>query len=149
MKYLGMIFVALLTAFAISAQTTDQSPFIGTWKLNVAKSKVDPGPPMKNETVTIGEGKVSVEGLQADGTTTESWSYSYSEGQETPITGMDNSSVTEKRHGNVVEHTWKLNGAHYTGKGVLSKNGRVMTYTLDGTNPQGQHEHDVLVYDKQ
>jgi hypothetical protein len=62
---------------------------------------------------------------------------------------MENSSVIEKRNGNTVEHTWKLNSSNYTGKGVLSKNGRVMTYTLDGTNQQGQHEHDVLIYEKQ
>lgn len=150
MKYLGTIFIALLAAFAISAQTTEQSPFVGTWKLNVAKSKFNPGPPMKSETITIGEdGKVSVEGLQADGTTTESWSYTYSGEQETPITGMENSSVVEKRNGNTVEHKWKLNGANFTGKGVVSKNGKVMTYTFDGTDAQGRHEHDVLVYDKQ
>ena len=150
MKYLGMIFVALLAALAVSAQTSDQSPFVGSWKLNVAKSKFDPGPPMKSETVTIGQdGKVSVEGLAADGTTTESWSYTYTEAQEAPITGMDNSSVVENRHGNTVEHKWKLNGSSYTGKGVLSKNGKVMTYTMDGTDAQGRHEHDVLVYEKQ
>lgn len=150
MKYLGMILVASLAAFSISAQTTEQSPFVGTWKLNVAKSKFDPGPPMKSETVTIGqEGNVSVEGLEGDGTTTESWSYVYSGEQETPIKGMDNSSVIEKRHGNVVEHTWKMNGGHFTGKGVVSKNGKVMTYTMDGTDAQGKHEHDVLVFDKQ
>jgi hypothetical protein len=150
MKQLGMILIALLGALTISAQATDQSPFVGTWKLNVAKSKFNPGPPMKSQTVTIGQdGKISIEGVASDGTTTENWSYMYSDNQETPITGMDNSSVVEKRNGNVVEHKWKLNGAQYTGKGVISKNGKVMTYTMDGTDAQGRHEHNVMVYDKQ
>ena len=29
-------------------------PFVGTWKLNLAKSKYSPGPPPKNLTVTCG-----------------------------------------------------------------------------------------------
>jgi hypothetical protein len=149
MKTFTVLLLAMAGALALGAQDTGNSPFIGSWKLDAAKSKYNPGPAMKSETVTIGnDGKVTVEGVSANGDN-EHWSYTYTDGQEATITGMENSSVIEKRNGNTVEHTWKLNSSNYTGKGVLSKNGRVMTYTLDGTNQQGQHEHDVLIYEKQ
>lgn len=132
MKFLGIVLVALTAVFAVSAQTTNHNPFVGTWKLNPAKSKFNPGPPVKSEIVTIGEdGKVAVESVAGSGNN-ESWSYTYVEGQEAPIAGIDNSSVVEKRSGNTVRHTWKFNGQNSTGKGVISKNGEVMTYTLDG-----------------
>jgi hypothetical protein len=146
MKAFTILLIAM-AALALPAQ--DSSPFVGTWKLNVAKSKFSPGPGMKSETLGIeADGKVTVEGVQANGDN-EHWSYTYVDGKEANITGMENSSVVEKRAGTTVEHTWKLNSSNYTGRGVLSKNGKVMTYTLDGTNQQGQHQHDVLTYDKQ
>lgn len=149
-KCLGIILLALAVPLALAAQTAKQSDaWVGTWKLNVAKSKFNPGPGPQSETVTIdADGKVSVDELHKSGQS-ENWSYTYSEGVEVPITGQENSSVTEKRSATTIEHTWKLGGANYTGRGVLSRSGKVMTYTLDGTNPQGQHEHDVMVYDKQ
>ena len=149
MKFRRIVLVAIAAAFAASAQSTGKSPFIGTWELDVAKSKVDPGPPMKSETVTIAEdGKVTVQSVDGKGKS-ENWSYTYMEDQEAPITGMQNSSVVEKRHGKTVEHAWKFDGGTFTGKGVISKNGKVMTYTLDGTNSEGKHEHSVSVYEKQ
>jgi hypothetical protein len=149
MKIFSMVFLTLMATVAVSAQTTDQNAFAGTWKLNVAKSKFNPGPALKSETVTIGQDdKVAVEEVLADGTN-RNWSYTSVQGQEAPITGIDNSSVIAKVNGNTVQHTWKFNGGNFTGKGVLSSNGKVMTYTLDGTNPQGKHEHNVMVFDRQ
>ena len=149
MKNFSVVLIALLTACIAYAQDAGQSPFVGTWQLNAAKSKFNPGPVPKSQTVTIGDdGKVTVEGVRSDGTS-ENWSYTYMKDQEVPITGMPNSSVLEKRNGNTIEHTWKFNGGNYTGKAVLAKSGKRMTYTFDGTNPEGKHEHNVQVYDKQ
>jgi hypothetical protein len=65
MKYLSVAFAALtfaITAQAVqngqSAQTAQNDRFVGTWKLNVAKSKFSPGPPPKSATVTIAPDKV-------------------------------------------------------------------------------------------
>ncbi len=35
------------------------------------------------------------------------------------------------------------------GKGVLSKDGKKMTYTLTGTNEEGKPIHNVLIFEKQ
>jgi hypothetical protein len=149
MKLMSTLLLTLCTAILLAAQSGASDPFLGTWKLDVSKSKFDPGPPLQSETVSIGrDGKVEVQNTGANGQN-EDWSYMYVQDQEVPITGMDNSSVKESRHNNRIEHTWKFNGQNYTGKAVISKDGKTMTYTLDGTMQDGKHEHDVMVFEKQ
>jgi hypothetical protein len=155
MKYLGLVFIALVGAFAATAQDTHNEQaaqndrFVGTWKLNVAKSKFNPGPPPQGETVTIAPDKVSVEEVMADGKT-QNWSYTPSPGSTATITGLENSSVMEKKvNDHTMEHTWKMGNATMQGRGVLSKNGKKMTYTLTGTNQEGKPLHNVLIFEKQ
>ena len=66
-------------------------PFVGTWKLNLAKSKYSPGPPPKNLTVTYEATengiKATTEGVNAEGkpvATTYTGTY---DGKDTPVTG--------------------------------------------------------------
>jgi len=148
--YVTSLAAALLASAAIAAAQGDQnSPFTGTWKLNVAKSRFKPGPAPKSETVTIAqEGKVSVETVDAQDKTVD-WSYTPSGDEAVPIEGMENSTVMSKTSGNTVEHTWKMNSQNSTGHGVVSKDGKRMTYTLTGTNAQGQHEHNVMIFEKE
>src|SRR5438045_957107 len=51
-----------------------KSPFYGTWKLNVAKSKFSPGPPLKSQVAKLeaveGGLKVVADRVDADGKTT-------------------------------------------------------------------------------
>ena len=155
MKYVGVVLIALAGAFYVAAQDSQNGQaaqtdrFVGTWKLNVAKSKFNPGPPAKGETVTIAQDKVSVEEVTADGKT-ENWSYTPSPGATATITGMENSSVMEKKvNDHTMEHTWKMGNATMQGRGVLSKNGKKMTYTLTGTNQEGKPLHNVLIFEKQ
>jgi hypothetical protein len=155
MRYLGMVFIALVGACAATAQDTQNGQaaqndrFVGTWKLNVPKSKFNPGPPPQGETVTIAPDKVSVQEVMADGKT-QNWSYTPSPGSTATITGLENSSVTEKKvNDHTMEHTWKMGNATMQGRGVLSKNGKKMTYTLTGTNQEGKPLHNVLIFEKQ
>ena len=155
MKCMGVILIALAGAFAVVAQDTQNGPaaqndrFVGTWKLNVAKSKFSPGPALKDETVTIAPDKVTVEEVTGDGKTS-TWSYTPSPGATATITGLENSSVMEKKvNDNTIEHTWKMGNSTMQGKGVLSKYGKKMTYTLTGTNQEGKAVHNVLIFEKQ
>jgi hypothetical protein len=151
-KYVYRISVAaalLGGAVLLSAQADQNSPFAGTWKLNVSKSKFSPGPAPKSETVTIApDRKVSVETVDADGKTI-SWSYMPAENTAVPIEGMENSTVMEKLSGNTVDHTWKVGSGNETGHGVVSKNGKTMKYTMTGTSPQGKQEHNMYIFEKQ
>jgi hypothetical protein len=55
----------ILCALALAAA---DDPFVGTWKLNVAKSKFSPGPAPQSQTVTIGaDNKVEVSGTDSEG----------------------------------------------------------------------------------
>lgn len=145
--------VATFVFLSVAASTlvvAADSAFTGTWKLNVEKSKFSPGPPTQSETVTINpDGKVSVEEVNGAGQS-ESWSYTPSEGTPATITGLPDSTVIEKKTDErTIEHTWKLGESNLTGRGVLSKDGRKMTYTLRGKNGKGQPIHNVLVFEKQ
>ncbi|MFL6351725.1 MAG: hypothetical protein ACJ74Z_07725 [Bryobacteraceae bacterium] len=156
MKRLSVAFAALalaITAQAVqngqSAQPAQNDRFVGTWKLNIAKSKFSPGPPPTSATVTIAPDKVSVEEVHADGKT-ENWSYTPSPGSPATITGMENASVIEKRvNDHTMEDTWKMGEGTMQGKAVLSKDGKRMTYTLTGNTPEGKPVHNVDVYEKQ
>ncbi len=152
MKYAPAVLIALMVPFAVRAQATQSSqndPFVGTWKLNVAKSKFSPGPGTKSETVTITQDKVSVEAADADGKT-ENWSYTPSAGSAATITGLDNSSVVTRRvNDRTIEHTWKMGDSTLHGRGVLSKDGRTLRYTMTGTTRDGKPIHDVEIFEKQ
>lgn len=135
---------------SLFSQSSATDPFIGTWKLNVAKSKVSPGPAPSSETVTISpDGKMAVHQLGSDGKDTE-WSYTAVENTAVPIQGMpEGSTVLTKHVGNSVEHTWTFGTGIETDRGVISKDGKMMTYTVSGTNGKDQRVHDVLVFEKQ
>ena len=49
-KPLGICILLVLTLFFIGSLSAQTDPFLGTWKLNVKKSKFVPGPPRKSET---------------------------------------------------------------------------------------------------
>ena len=69
----GIAFTAVC-AVALSVSSTAQAPdpFVGTWKLDVAKSTYKPGPAPKSLTVAIDAAgkafKVAVDGVAGDGT---------------------------------------------------------------------------------
>ena len=73
-----MVFAAGMLAAAVLATAQTKDPFVGTWTLNVAKSKYDPGPAPKGGTTTYeaaGKGyKVTVKAEPASGPALQ-WSY--------------------------------------------------------------------------
>ena len=148
----SLIFLALLIPAALISQAASKNMAVGTWKLNTTKSKFDPGPGPKSATVIIGEdNKIQYSEETADAKST-SWSVlPTSDGTPAPITGMgENATLVEKRiDGRHVEHTWKVGSGTETGKSVLSKNGKTMTYTLTGTDPDGKTVHNAEIFEKQ
>ena len=153
-------FVAItLLAFAGSATLRAQSnPLVGTWKLNVAKSKFDPGPGYKSLTRTVeaqGDGvKYTFEGVGADG---KPVAYGFSvkfDGKDNPISGSMPSgadTISGKRidANHYVATLKKGTKAIGTSKVTVSKDGKVTTVDSTGTTASGATEHDVQVYDKQ
>ena len=68
-RVLQFIAIALLVVVGSSPLRPQSNPLVGTWKLNVAKSKFDPGPAPKSLTRTVvaqGDGvKYTFDGIGA------------------------------------------------------------------------------------
>ncbi|OFW28900.1 MAG: hypothetical protein A3J28_10570 [Acidobacteria bacterium RIFCSPLOWO2_12_FULL_60_22] len=130
---------------------------IGTWKLDVAKSKYSPGPPPKSSIVRFepyGENgvKVTVETVGAQGGKTKHQYSANYDGKDVPVTGDPNrDTVALKRiDAYTLEYTNKKGGKVIGAyKEVVAKDGKSRTVTQQGTNPQGQPVDNVLVYDRQ
>jgi hypothetical protein len=149
---LGGVFGAGIVS--VSAQSSDAR--IGTWKLNVAKSKYSPGPAPKSLTVKVeasGQGeKVTTEGVNAAGTATMTQYTANFDGKDYPITGSQNvDTVSLKRiDARTTERTDKKGDkVVLTRTRVVSQDGKTMTVTEKGTNAQGQAVDNVVVFEKQ
>ena len=140
-----------------SANSDEDRQLLGTWKLNLAKSKFDPGPPPMSETrvfeawETDGV-KMTITVVGADGTRGTLGFSNHYDGKDYKLTGSpDFDTVAAKRVGaNTVAFTLKRSGKVVeTGRDVVSKKGKVRTLTATGMTSQGQKVNVVAVYDKQ
>ena len=150
---LSAAFAIVLFSACAFGQATD--PVIGTWELNLAKSKLSPGTAPKSETRTYvaagSEIKASSKGADTEGKPTSSqWTVAY-DGKEHPEIGNpDADSLLVKRiDAFTTEFTEKKGGkVVMSGTRVISRDGKVMTISTKGTNAKGQTVNDVAVYDK-
>lgn len=157
-RVLTVVAVALLSVVGASSLHAQSNPVVGTWKLNLEKSKFDPGPAPKSLTRTIaadGDGlKYTFEGAGADG---KPLSYGFTvkfDGKDYPVTGAmpagADSISAKKVDANHYEATLKKGGKVIgSSKVSVSADGKVATVDASGTNAAGAKTHDVQVYDKQ
>ena len=144
------VFVALVGA-PILAQSTN--PLVGTWKLNVAKSKAQ----FKSGTSVIeavGEGiKFTVDLVGADGTKSH-WGFTANfDGKDVPVTGDspygDTVSVT-RVNPRTIQIAGKYKGKATTNHTItVSADGKTRTSTAKGTDKNGKAVDSVSFYDKQ
>jgi hypothetical protein len=152
--------VSLFAFITVSLASAQNDPLIGTWKLNLAKSKYTPGPPPKSQTITYAPAanglKATVDGVEADG---KRMAYGYTamfDGKDYPEPGVgvpngaDTIGGLKRVDANTVESVGKKGGkVVQTTKRVVSKDGKTLTITTTGTNEKGQKTNTVTVYDKQ
>jgi hypothetical protein len=152
-----MVLAAGVLTVAVLATAQPKDPFVGTWRLNLAKSTYSPGPPPKSTTSTYetaGQGyKVSVKTEPASGPA-QQWSYTSNlDGKDSPITGNNPNAdtVAAKRiDANTLEIVNKKGGkVMTTQKNVVAPDGKTRTVTTTGTDAQGQKVNNVAVYEKQ
>lgn len=148
--------VVALILLAFGSLAYANSTWDGTWQLNVAKSKFEPGPPLKSQTRTVKtEGDLqtqTIETVTADGKSTNSHSAYRLDGKDYPITGSaEFDSVAVKQvDESTIDGTLKRAGkAAATTRRTLSKDKKTMTVTTKGMNRAGQTMHNVLVFDRQ
>ena len=128
MKNLSLSLCAIVL-LAMVAQAADN--FLGTWTLNVAKSKYDPGPAPKNQTTkleTVSDGIREIgDRVNADGSKTQwEWTAKF-DGKDYAVKGdPDRHMVSLKKiDDNTIEVTNKKNGkVTNTMKIVVAKDGK-------------------------
>jgi hypothetical protein len=157
-KILTSVFLGTLLTIgsAAIAAGTAADPVVGTWKLNVAKSKFSPGPALKSQTRIYSQ---SAEGITlnmktvgADGKETTTQTTYQFDGKDYPVTGApDYDSLSAKQiETNTAEFTLKKAGkAIGTTRRTVSKDGKILTATSKVTDAKGQKSEDVTVFDKQ
>ena len=145
--------VVLCLAFASVAAAAD--PFDGTWQLNTAKSKYDPGPGPEKVTLTI-----QVDGATAtvkSESTFEGKPYATSykatlDGTPAPLQGSpvaDMISVKKVDERTRETKTTKGGSPVSESRAVVSADGKTLTITGSGLNPKGEKNTFMAVYDKQ
>ena len=88
--------------------------------------------------------------ITTDGKTRVTETFYHYDGKDYKPTGGVNTFVPKRVDANTVTMTFKQGGKVVaTSKSVLSKDGKVRTLTLTGTNAKGQKVHEVMVFDKQ
>ena len=147
--------VVLLTAQGANPPNM-QPHAMGVWKLNLAKSKYEPGPPPKSNTRTyeyLGKGVewTLTDTVDAQGNRTMAeniWRY---DGKDYPTGNAPGAFTSYKNIDEyTMEYTQKLNGkvtAVITR--TVSRDGKTMTHHTRGTNAQGQKVENTIVLEKQ
>jgi hypothetical protein len=130
------------------------SPFMGTWKLNAAKSKFARGSG-KNNTVVYSpaffEVKVTVDGVDAKGKPTHSeWTGNF-DGKDHPVTG--NTGTDARSYTKVNDRTLnfaekKAGKVTVSGQIAVSADGKSRTVRTTSPGRKGQTVKNVAFYDK-
>jgi hypothetical protein len=131
--------------------------WIGTWKLDVAKSKFDPAPGLQSQTIKFepaADGAIHLVGdsVNAEGKAMHTEYTSKFDGKGVAWTGNPNAdTATAKRiDANRYENVWKKDGkATIHSKVKVSADGKTLTITQTGKDASGKAVNTVLVFDRQ
>jgi hypothetical protein len=148
-----LAFVVLF--FAAVGLSFAADPQMGTWKLNEAKSKLNPQAGRNNSVIYSAAGdsvKVTVDGVDKDGKPTHNeWTGKF-DGKDYPVTGDPISDMRSYKRidANTLELTGKKGGTvTLTGSIVVAADGKSRTVSVMGTDSSGNKVSSTAVYDKQ
>jgi hypothetical protein len=153
------LMATLLVASLAITQPTD--PWLGTWKLNITKSKFNPGPPPKSNTLRIepvagGSQKHTFAGVNAEGQTTHSEWVAKFDGTDVagqavaPPAKTVTTNAFRRLDDRSFEAIAKRDGKRtVTSRVVISRDGKTMTQTMTGTNAQAQTVNNTSIWEKQ
>jgi hypothetical protein len=131
-------------------------PIIGTWKMNVAKSKISPGPAPKSVTSTYtmdGDWVVlKTTGVDSDGKPIARNNRVKWDGKQYPYDGPNGRgqiAVTKIDDHTTQSVTTLDGGGKITTRTVISQDGKTRTQTSTGVNSKGQKVNSVAVFDRE
>src|SRR5215831_10710912 len=154
------IIALVLAMFVVSVSLgADDNPLIGKWKINLPKTKYNVGTPPKNQVITyemVGDAlKLTAEIDNAQGHQTNSYTAKY-DGKDYPFTSTARDAAAgqtvrlKRIDANTTQRTTFLNGKQIgTVTEVVSKDGKTLTRTQKGVNPQGQPIDNIQMLDRQ
>ncbi len=160
MKRLAQLCTLALVCLALpAALLAADNPALGTWKLNLEKSKFPTGMAQKSLTRTItadGDNvKYAFEGQAADGSAINySFTLKY-DGKDVEVTGTgaplgaDHIAITRVNSHQFSASLKKGDKVVATSIAVVSHDGKTSTLSTKGTGPDGKPFKSTAIYDKQ
>ena len=140
---------------ALQFRSTAEPPpqLIGTWRLNVTKSKYSPGPPLRSETRVYTRSPEGVKGVVSrvygDGRA-ERFEYMANFGKDIMVTGIpEYDSVTLRKVDDLTSDAVLSHAGNVYGlaRRTIAADGRTMTITFDRKS-QESRVHNVAFYEK-
>ena len=153
-RWLAVIPLALLTMVATAPAADD--PILGTWKLNVTKSRFLPGPGFRSETRTYEQQKdgvkVTIDTVDGTGKRVASVFLTTPDGQQHSVSGAGGpaDAVALKPVNDFTAESSLMHAGREIAKTtrVLSPDGMSMTITYKGLDPYGSEVNYRMVFEK-
>ncbi len=156
---LGFLSLAAALTISVSVAAQARDPWIGTWKLNVAKSKFEPASlapksqTVKQEALPGGSMKAIADGVDSAGKTVHTEVTVKFDGKPCDVVGATDANTTrvyKRIDSRTYEYVQSVAGkVTTTSRVVVSADGKTRTITATGKNAQGQTINNVSVYDRQ
>ena len=151
-----MAVLGLTSIVALGQAKPDPTILMGTWKLNVAKSKFNPGPAPKSTTLTFKPTATGVsftfDSVTAEGQTTHGQNNETFDGRPYAVkfSNFSGMRTTKWVDAFTLTEVNTLDGKVRTSRTmVISKDGKTLTVTAKGINDQGQATNNIAVLEKQ
>ena len=153
----GLLLLVAALAIPVAAQTQDA--WVGTWKLNLAKSKFEPAAlapksqTVKSEAIAGGGMQSTVDGVDAQGKPIHYVVTTKFDGKSSEIPGApdpNTSRVYKRIDSRTYQFVTSVGGkVTTTSRSVVSADGKTRTISATGKNAQGQTVNNLSVYDRQ
>jgi hypothetical protein len=154
---LAGLVASVLVIMSLSTFAQESDPRMGTWKINLVKSKYNPGPPPKSQTLKFepasGGFTLTTDGVSAQGSPTHSEITAKFDGKAYVVTGNPVGPIS-RVYKRVDAHTIESQDTvkavpSFRRTEVVSADGKTLTVTVKGPDAQGRMTNNVVVYDKQ
>jgi len=154
MKVRMILFVLALSFVAATLCVAADDAFMGTWKLNEAKSKIPAGMGKNTMVVYAADGenvKITVDGVDGKGAAAHSeWTGKF-DGKDYAVTGDPTADMRSYKMEKGKLELWNKKDGKVVMDGTVevSKDGKTRTVTVHSMDEKGKKVTSTAVYDKQ
>jgi len=133
------------------AQTS--SPFVGTWKLNVAKSDLGSEPPPKESTITISKDTADLFSMHGEGEDSKGnrWSWAWDgppDGKMHPFKGSSGQQSVRKEGRVLIRHAEFSDGSSFDARATVSADGNTAVEETTWKSKDGKETKSKSVVDR-